>query len=87
MKIFKVCYAFGICLSDSVAVCAPDFKNDVRVFTSKQRAVDYATTSMCNLRDVLGYNVREVADGYIRSWMLNLGSTRRVIQVIEDETI
>ena len=86
MKIYKVCHSVCISLENGVRVLTPDFVNDVRVFTSKRRAIIYATTSMWNYRDVMGYKVREVDDAYIRSWILDSGSTRRVIQVIEDET-
>ena len=86
MKIYKVCHSVCISLESGVSVVAPACANDVQVFTSKRRAIIYATTSMWNYRDVMGYKVREVDDAYIRSWILDSGSTRRVIQVIEDET-
>lgn len=86
MKIYKVCHSVCISLESGVRVVAPACANDVQVFTSKRRAIIYATTSMWNYRDVMGYKVREVDDAYIRSWILDSGSTRRVIQVIEDET-
>ena len=86
MKIYKVCHSVCISLSESAKVLAPDFVNDVRVFTSVKKAIDYATKSVFNYENLMGYKVYKVEDSYIRSWVLDLGATRRVIQVIEDET-
>lgn len=86
MKIYKVCHSAFFELAGTECVCSPDFVNDVKVFTSKRRAIFYATQCMLNYRDILGYNARKVDRGYIRTWMLVADKARRIINVIEDET-
>ena len=86
MKIYKVCHSAFFELAGTDCACAPDFVNDVKVFTSKRRAINYATQCMWNYRDILGYDAREVDRGYIRTWVLVTDKARRIINVIEDET-
>lgn len=86
MKIYKVCHSAFFILAGTDCACAPNFVDDVRVFTSKRRAINYATQCMVNYRDIMGYNAQEVDLGYVRSWVLASDTLRRGICVIEDET-
>lgn len=86
MKIYKVCHYVCIKHGNGDKVLTPDFGYDVRVFTSKRRAVNDAARSVCCYRDVLGYKVSDVDDDNIGNWVLETDTLRRVIQVIEDET-
>lgn len=86
MKIYKVCHYACIKLENGEKVLTPDFGYDVRVFESKRRAINDAARSVCCFRDIWGYKVSDVYDGNVGSWVLDSDTTRRFIQVIEDET-
>lgn len=86
MKIYKVCHSAFFNFADTDCACAPNFVDDVRVFTSKRRAINYALKCVWNYRDIMGYNARQVDLGHLLSWVLVSDKLRRNISVIEDET-
>ena len=87
MKIYKLCHVAFYEFERNDHACAPDFLNDVKVFTSKRRAIKCALMSVGAWRDIMGYKVTEADFGYMRSWVLESTNFRRGIHVIEDETL
>lgn len=86
MKIYKVCHVAFYKFNGDDRVCMPDFVCDVRVYTSKRRAIKDALRSVSIFRDLMGYEIADVDLCYLHSWALVSDDLRRDIYIIEDET-
>lgn len=58
MKIYKVCHSTSIIIAGTARPAATDFVDGVRVFTSKRRAINYATQCMRNYCNYMDYRTR-----------------------------
>lgn len=86
MKIYKVCHVAFYKSNGIDRVCIPDFVCDVRVYTSKRKAIKDALRSVSIYRDNMGYEITAVNLRYLRSWALEADGIRRDIYVIEEVT-